>query len=182
MIHDPALLSTLETFERVAYSANVFRATRTGLDPLAPSTAGGRWSLKDDVATLYISCSREGALAEIAYYLCQWSPLPTKAMVMHTLRVGTQATLRLLQGDFAKVGIIAADYLKPNNPVTQRIGAAVAFLGCDGLLAPSARWNVDNLMLFETDGRSIQDLAELVSSEPADWLAFARKHGLVAKA
>lgn len=182
MIHDPTLVATLETFERVTYNATVFRATRTGLDPLAPSTAGGRWSLKDDVATLYTSCDKQGALAEIAYHLGRWSPLPTRPMVMHALKVGTEATLRLLRGDFAKVGIVSADFLMPNYAVTQQIGAAVAFLGCDGLLAPSARWTVDNLMLFETDGRSIQDMAELVSSEPADWLAFGRKHGLVAKA
>ncbi len=179
MIHDPTLVEILATFEHVAFRDSVYRATRKGLDPLAPSTRGGRWSLKDDIAALYTSCSREGALAEIAYHLGLWTPLPSRAMVLHTLQVGTQDTLRLLRGDFSKVGIDLADYPRLHYDVTQRIGAAVAFLGCDGLLAPSARWSTDNLMLFETDGRSIQDMAEVASSEPADWLDFGRAHGFI---
>jgi hypothetical protein len=33
-------------------------------------------------------------------------------------------------------------------PMEQEIGAAVEFLGCDGLIAPCARWDCENLMLF----------------------------------
>ena len=34
---------------------------------------------------------------------------------------------------------------------TQNIGAAIAFLGLDGLITPSARWSCNNLMIFQTN-------------------------------
>ena len=39
-------------------------------------------------------------------------------------------------------------YESVNYHRTQEIGAAVAFLGCDGLMVPSARWDCENLVLF----------------------------------
>lgn len=179
MIHDPVLVEKLETFDRIEYSGAVYRATRKGLDPLAPSTRGGRWSIKDNFPTLYTSCSREGAIAEIAFHLGLLSPLPTRPMNLHNLVANTHETLRLLRGEFTRVGIVEADYARRNHDMTQKIGAAVAFLGCDGLIAPSARWEAENLMLFEADGRSIQDVLRLNSSEELDWLAFGRQHGLI---
>ena len=50
---------------------------------------------------------------------------------------------------------------------TQEIGDAAAFLGFDGILAPSARWPCQNLVLF-TEHFTPADLS-IVSSEPVDW-------------
>lgn len=75
-MHDHTLLEALETLPQVRYSEDVFRTIRKSLDPLAASTRGGRWSLPNDVATLYASCTREGSIAEAAFHLCQLDPLP----------------------------------------------------------------------------------------------------------
>ena len=61
---------------------------------------------------------------------------------------------------------------------TQEIGTAVELLGCDGLVAPSARWNCDNLMLFPERMGSDATL-ELVYSETVDWIAWGKDSGLI---
>jgi hypothetical protein len=49
-----------------------------------------------------------------------------------------------------------ARYGERDYALTQSIGAALAFLGLDGLIAliaPSARWQCDNLMIYQTNGQ-----------------------------
>ena len=66
-----------------------------------------------------------------------------------------------------------------NMPRTQEIGAAVEFLGCDGLIAPCARWTCDNLILFP-DRMGVDANLEIVKSEAVDWVTWATTHGLIA--
>jgi RES domain len=61
---------------------------------------------------------------------------------------------------------------------TQAIRAAVAHLKCDGLIAPSARWTCENVMLFRTNQTSEEEIARLVASEEVDWRAWARDKGV----
>ena len=56
--------------------------------------------------------------------------------------------MKLVRADLAALGVPENNYAGVNMPRTQEIGAAVEFLGCDGLIAPCARWACDNLMLF----------------------------------
>ena len=82
MIHDPELLDCLSTFEGKSFSGTVFRATRTSMDPLAPSTRGGRWAPPDQCSILYTSLTKDAALAEITYYWSQLDPLPSKKVLL----------------------------------------------------------------------------------------------------
>jgi len=84
----------------------------------------------------------------------------------------------LIRADIAALGVSESEYGGVNLPRTQAIGAAVEFLGCDGLIAPSARWHCDNLMLFP-DRLGAAVTLELVESEPVDWLAWGTANGLV---
>ena len=70
------------------------------------------------------------------------------------------------------------DYRGINLPRTQEIGAAVEFLGCDGLIAPCARWPCDNLILFP-DRMGANATLELVTSEDLAWITWATEHGLL---
>jgi hypothetical protein len=78
VIHAKELLDRLESLPTVEFDDEVFRATRLGLDPLTASTRGGRWSPRDvlggteSVATLYTSCIREGALAQLKQRSWTW--------------------------------------------------------------------------------------------------------------
>jgi len=178
LVHDPDLLDRLDALPKEAFDGEVFRATRMSLDPLAGSYNGGRWMRRDAAAILYTSLTRDGALAEIAFHWTQISPRPTKPVVVHQLRVVAHRNLRLIRADLASLGVPDTEYADVNPPRTQEIGSAVEFLGYDGLIAPSARWTCDNLMLFpERMGHDAT--LELLHSETVDWVAWGKDNGLI---
>jgi RES domain len=176
MVHDPDLLDRLSAFAPIRFDDLVFRATRQGLDPLTGSYAGGRWAPRDSVPVLYTCREREGAIAEIAFHLAQLTPRPSKPIMIHRLRATTRAAIRLLRADFADLGVRDADYDSVNYRRTQAIGAAVAFLECDGLIVPSARWTCENLVIF-MDNHRLEETLECEHSEIVNWLAWAQVNG-----
>jgi hypothetical protein len=179
MVHDSNLLDQLDAMPKEAFDGEVYRGTRQSLHPLASSYSGGRWMRRDGVGVLYTSLAREGALAEISFHWGQLTPRPTKPVVLHTLRVAAHRTLKLVRADLEALGLPDSAYGGVNLPRTQEIGAAVEFLGCDGLIAPCARWSCDNLMLFP-DRMGVDANLEIIHSEAVDWVAWATAHGLVA--
>ena len=181
MIHDPTLLERLSQFRTETFREECFRATPKSLDPLAPSTRGGRWAPASETAALYTSLVREGALAEIAFHLGQLSPVPRKHVALHRLRVTATRTLRLIRADLAALGIPDAEYSNINYKQTQAVGAAVAFLGCNGLIVPSARWTCDHLIIFTDNLAVVGDELSVVSTEEVDWLAWAQSHNLISR-
>jgi len=178
VIHDLNLLGQLEALEKQPFDGEVFRATRLNLDPLAASTSGGRWAPRDRVAVLYTSLRREGALAEISYHWAQLTPLPSKPVIVHQLKVSADRTLRLLRGRLEDLGVDMERYPGRSYQRTQEIGAAVAFLGCDGLLVPCARWDCENLVLF-TENHALTNTLEVILSEEVNWQNWARDAGLI---
>jgi RES domain-containing protein len=179
LIHDPDLLERLGGLPREKFEGECFRATPKSLNPLAPSTRGGRWAPPGEVAVLYMSLARDGALAEIAFHWGQLSPLPSKPAALHHLRVTTRNTLRLVRADLDTLGVSAAAYATINYKQTQAIGAAVAFLGCDGLIVPSVRWDCAHLIVFTDNHDVVQDELTVISTEEVDWISWARDHSLI---
>jgi hypothetical protein len=109
----------------------------------------------------------------------QLTPLPTKPAALHRIRLTTRKTLRLVQADLSALGVNLAAFREVSYARTQEIGAAVAFLACDGLIVPSARWTCDNLIVFMENHDVASDLLEVVRTEHVDWLGWARSHQLV---
>lgn len=178
MIHDPELIDRLAAFPREAFAGEVYRATRSGLDPRAFSTRTGRWGSDGGVGVLYTSLAQEGALAEIIFHWGQLAPVPSKLAMLHRLRVATLRAIRLDLEQLLSLGVDLNRSGELNYARTQEIGAAAAFLGCDGLIAPSARWSCDNLMLFN-DNQTMETELEVLASEEVDWLAWGRDHGFI---
>jgi RES domain len=178
MLHDPALLERLSGFAGERFDGEVFRATRKSLDPLAASTSGGRWAPKGLVSVLYTSLLREGALAEITFHWSQLTPRPSRPAVLHCLGVSAKRRLRLLRTDLGELDVDVELYEQMNYRRTQEIGAAVAFLGYDGLIAPCARWSCENLVLF-TENHPLDCRLEVLSSEEIDWQTWAKDAGLL---
>jgi RES domain-containing protein len=176
VLHDLALLERLGGFATERFDGEVFRATRRSLDPLAESTSGGRWMPKGHAAVLYTSLLREGALAEISYHWSQLTPRPGKPAALHRLGVSAERRLRLLRANLEDLDVDLAKYDTINYRRTQEIGAAVNFLGCDGLIVPSARWPCENLVLF-TENHPLTSRLEVLSSEEIDWHAWAQDVG-----
>ena len=178
MVRDSSLLDYLAGLRPQTFEGNIFRAARRNLDPLTPSTSGGRWMAAGGASVLYASLTREGALAEIAFHWSQWTPRPSKTASLHTLRVSCDRSLRLLQVDLRALGVSDDQYGQVNPQRTQQIGDAVQFLECDGLIAPNARWRCENLMLFP-DNLGASTRLEVVTSETIDWLAWGKTNGLI---
>lgn len=184
MIHDQALLDKLGALPTERFDDIVFRATRMGADATAPSINGGRWAPppRDDdpgIYVLYTSLERDGALAELASLLASLTPIPgPRPIKMTRLGVSTARTLKLVRTSLAALGVDLARYGERDYTVTQKIGAALAFLGLDGLIAPSARWVCDNLMIF-TENHALTERLDALDAEEIEWRAWARDHGIV---
>jgi RES domain-containing protein len=177
-MHDPHLLDELSRLVTSKFDSEVYRAIPKGLEPLTPSTAGGRWSPRGSVPALYTSLSREGSLAEISYHWSLLDPLPTKSVALHRIRAVTRQALRLVELDLANLGVDLASIGKVPYKPTQDIGAAVAFLGYDGLIVPSARWRAENLVLF-AENSSLESELEVLESEEIEWQTWARSNGFL---
>ena len=120
---------------------------------------------------LHTTLERDGAVAEIYSLLSSLPIFPSKIRFLtHRLMVRTQKTLRLKDLNvLASLGV--DNYRGRDYKRTQQIADAAVFLGFDGLIAPSARWNGLNLVLFTN--RINPDQIEMAStdSEPIDWSA-----------
>ena len=186
MIHDPALLDRLSALRSERFEGEVFRATRANADPVAASISGGRWAppLDGDAgySVLYTSLERDGAIAEVASFLAQLTPTPgPRQMKVTRLAVSTARTIRLARTDLGALGVDLARYGERDYDRTQKIGAGLVFLGFDGLIAPSARWSCENLMIFG-DNHALTEKLESVSEELVEWREWAQTHGILTDA
>jgi hypothetical protein len=183
MIHDQGLVDQLSALAVERFNGEVFRATGISADPLAFSVNGGRWApaAQDgaDVPVLYTSIARDGALAEIVSYLMLLTPLPvSRPLKVSGLGVSMARTLRLARVGLEELGIDMARYGERDYRRTQSIGAALAFLGIDGLIAPSARWRCDNLMIYQSN-HLLTERLEVITEETVDWVDWARRNGFL---
>lgn len=125
------------------------------------------------MSVLYGAAHRDGGIAEIHFHLNRGqSVFPSRMRHdVFELAVKAQQTLVLADMDqLRRLGVEDSRYRELLYTRTQEIGAAAAFLGFDGLIVPSARWNCQNIILF----LDAIDLAEVrtVSSDPVDWKAW----------
>lgn len=168
---DLELLDTLDAHESLAFEGHVWRIVRQEREPLQGYPAAARWD-PGTFDVLYTSLEREGALEETHFHLSRQPVFPSKVTWnLHRIQVRSKRTLLL--GDLAAVqalGVTIKSYRGLSYERTQEIGDAAAFLGFDGILAPSARWPCQNLVLF-TEQFTPADLSVL-ESEPVDWDAW----------
>jgi RES domain len=172
-VHDRELLKFLAERPQEEFSEPVWRARPASdrYSPTTPVNIEGRWATSDGPAVLYTSLERDGSLAEIAFHWSQLTPLMRRPAALYQLRLKTSKTLRLLRTDLEILKIPWHDYETTNYRRTAVIGDAVAWLGCDGLIAPNARWDCENLMVFP-DNLPMSDEydIEIVKREEVDGL------------
>ena len=186
MINDPSLLDRLSAFGPERFEGEVFRATRVGANPVAASVSGGRWAPPPDGdaghSVLYTSLESDGAIAEVASFLAALTPIPGPRQINVTrLAVSTSHTLRLVRADLATLGVHQDRHGERDYGRTQEIGAALVFLGFDGLIAPSARWPCDNLMIF-SDNHALTEILEPIVTDKIEWREWAEAHGILSDA
>ncbi|MER8473367.1 RES family NAD+ phosphorylase [Mesorhizobium sp. M1405] len=165
---DPDLLDALDAHAGVSFEGEVWRIVREEREPLQGYPSRARWD-PGTFDVLYTSLEREGALEEIHFHLSRQPVFPSKIRsVLHRILVRTERTLRIADlAALEALGVSPETYGSLSYERTQEIGDAAAFLGFDGILAPSARWPCQNLVLF-TERFTSADL-RVVNSEPVDW-------------
>jgi hypothetical protein len=165
---DHRLLDLLDSHQGISFEGEVWRIVREGIDVLQGYPAKGRWD-PGMFDVLYTSLEREGALEEIYFHLTQQPVFPSRLRSrIHRIGVKTQRTLKIANLEAVEeLGISRQTYAGLSYERSQEIGDAAAFLGFDGILAPSARWRCHNLVLF-CDRLMPGDLIDL-QSEEVDW-------------
>jgi hypothetical protein len=168
---DLQLLDLLDAHEGVSFEGEVWRVVRAGIDVLQGYPAKARWD-PGTFDVLYTSMQREGALQEIHFHLSQQPVFPSRLRsALHKIAVRTHRTLKLANLEaIAGLGASPESYGSLSYERTQDIGDAAAFLGFDGIIAPSARHSCHNLIIF-CDHFTPADLT-VVESEQVDWDAW----------
>ena len=103
------------------------------------------------------------------------SVLPsTVEFMVHEIAVRTKSTLKFADlSQLQPLGVKTEEYAQVLYERTQEIGDAAAFLGFDGIIAPSARWKCLNLVIFSD--RVEPDDLELKGSSVIDFAAWRRE-------
>lgn len=172
---DLGLLDAIDAFKREPFAQPVWRIAREGRDPALGGASNSRWC-NGTFDVLYTSLERGGALAEIHALLSLQPVFPSKLIsFVHKLTVDAKQTLRLADlPTLARLGVDTERYRDRDYSKTQGIADAAYFLGFDGLIAPSARWECLNAVLF-TDRIPPGgiDIAE-TEKQPIDWDEWTR--------
>lgn len=160
---DPSLLDAIE--QNVAgWKGFAYRQVFSGTDVLKANIRGGRWN-PPGVEAIYCSLKSQTAAAEIDYLISR-QPIPiNKPRVTYKLAIELSKV-----ADFRSVSLleccgIRSEKLMSDDLVTsQLVGGAVAWLGCGGMLIPSARVVGTNIVVF-TNNLMPVDAVEPASRE-----------------
>lgn len=183
MQHDRDLLRALSSHPEEQFDGETFRVTSLSRDATEPGANGGRWGLPQGptpgTSVLYTSLDRDGAIAEVASYRVLLTPIPRSNPVkVSRLSLTASRVLRLSMDHLESLGVNRAKYGERDYFLTQQIGAGVEHLGYDGLIAPSARYGCDNLMIF-TANSGFNERLEVLDSEEVEWRDWARQRGML---
>jgi RES domain-containing protein len=169
---DDRLLDLVGGIDGLPYEDAMWRVVREGRDVLDGSRGSGRWNTSD-MSVLYGAANPDGAVAEIHFHLNRGqSVFPSRMRHnLFELKVTARQTLVLADMDqLRRLGVEDGRYRELLYTRTQEIAAAAAFLGFDGLIAPSARWNCQNIVLF-LDAIDLEAV-RTVATKPVDWKAW----------
>jgi RES domain-containing protein len=171
---DLELLDKVDALPRTPYEGIAWRIARENRDPLEGHPVAARWD-PGTFDVIYTSLAREGALAEIHFHLSRQPVFPSKLVsVLHRITLRTRRVLHLVNLSAVEaLGVRRDRYGEFDYERTQAIGDAAYFLGFDGLLVPSARWDCHNLVVF-TDQLAPEDVA-IEESAVVDWPAWRKE-------
>lgn len=168
-------MDALDRCAREAFVGEAWRVARAGRDPLQGSASFSRWC-DGTFDVLYTSLEPEGVMAEVNALLNLQPVFPSKiTSLLYRLKVRTSQTLRLVDLDqLAALGVDRVRYRDRDYSKTSAIAETALFLGFDGLIAPSARHECANLVLFT--GRLAPDEIALAAQEPEtiDWAVWRK--------
>jgi RES domain-containing protein len=181
-IRDPQLLDRLLGLPRQAFHGKLWRMARAGRDPLISTRPKGRWD-DGSFEVLYTALSPDAAQAELHYHLTRGQPVFPSLLQIHLHELEIDARQVYVFDDLdtlAPFGVEASRYgtseylkLQAEYSLTQQIGEAAHFLGCDGLIVPSARWPDQNVVVLPAN-LGLASLRHVKDYGPQDLKAWGR--------
>lgn len=173
---DDRLLDLVGGIDGVPYDGNMWRVVRQGRDVLDGSRGSGRWNTSE-MSVLYGAAIPDGAISEIYFHLNQGQSVFPSRMQHDLFALSVKARQTLMLADMEqlrRLGVDDSRYRELLYDRTQEIAAAAMFLGFDGLIAPSARWECQNIVLFLV-AINPEDI-RTISRQPVDWKAWRQTH------
>jgi RES domain-containing protein len=173
--HDDRLLDALGEIDPEPFVGTMWRVVRAGRPVPDGSRGSGRWN-PTSLSVLYGSQEADGAIAEMHFHLSRGqSVFPSRMRHdLYELKIRTTETLVLADMDaLSRLGVVPARYGEILYDRTQEIADAAFFMGFDGIIAPSARWACQNIVLF-LDRIALGDIEE-VSANPISWSEWRMK-------
>lgn len=120
----------------------------------------GRWnSPEGEFEILNTSLTDKGADAEFEAFWSLFEQRPDRKALNWTINVRLKRVIELSYEDLESLGIDRVGYSGRDYLRTQEISDALNYLGCDGLIAPSARYDGKNLIVYtrNLDGDCVVD-------------------------
>ena len=147
---DPDLLGHLEGYRQRPFEGVVSRVVWVDKSPVQGSNgARGRWNSPDcQFEVLNTSFAAEGASAEFEAFWSLFEQRPDRRALNWRLRVRLKRVVELNFEGLEQLGIGQADYQSRNYSRTQEVSDGLNYLGYDGLIVPSARYDCKNLIIF----------------------------------
>ena len=167
---DPKLLAHLEGCAKGPFEGLVHRVVWSDRSPIQGSSrARGRWNDPGGgFEILNTSLEADGACAEFEAFWSLFEQRPDRPASSWRLRVGLKRVVELDFEDLEGFGVLQSDYRGRDYGRTGAISDVVSYLGCDGLIVPSARYDGRNLVVYlqnlDADCR-----IEEVESSPFSW-------------
>jgi hypothetical protein len=122
------------------------------------------------MSVLYGAAEANGAISEIHFHLSRGQSVFPSRMAHNLFELEVKAHQTLVLADMKQLttlGVEETRYRELLYSRTQEIAAAAAFLGFDGLIVPSARWDCQNIVLF-LDAIDLEEVRP-ISVQPIDW-------------
>lgn len=148
LIYDPAILDILQGLQAREWRGTVYRHMLANYPPDRDNTRGARWN-PPGTAARYTSLEKETALAEAEYLLSSQGRRPRAVRTLYSISIQLLNVLDLTSRELlTRLGITGSRLRAADYSDCQAIGGAVAWLGHDGLLVPSARHAGTNLVIY----------------------------------
>ena len=146
-----SLENALASLQSSAWSGRVYRVMLNDYPPDRENTQGARWN-PPDVAAIYTCFEPAVCIAEIEYSLAR-QPRPVKRDLRKTLyeievTLAAVVDLTPLLPHLDRIGIGSAQLFADNMKTSQEIGRLITWFGFDALIAPSARYEGRNLLIY----------------------------------
>ncbi|MEA2937133.1 MAG: hypothetical protein QOC56_637 [Alphaproteobacteria bacterium] len=148
MIHRPELLDALEKAPSGPREITAWRHMFGRHPPDQENTRGARWN-PAEVAAIYLSLARHGAIAEGDHAISAQPLRPRASRFVYAVDLSLVSVLDLSDPlDLSRTGLTDDDLAGDDHTACQEVGAAVDWLEHDGLLVPSARSDALTLVIL----------------------------------